>query len=183
MEVASTHLPHLLATQRAYSNLGIDELTQLWEETLDRLSRHPSVHPLLRGGATRLLLDADVLDHATVVTRFRYALSPTHGPDAIAHYLEGFLTGSGLLLLYHPLLLALVDTWITALSDDIFQHILPLLRRTFASFSGPERQKLLAKIQERPAPNVSSPTVTPSTGRLSESDLSDLLATLDQWMG
>jgi hypothetical protein len=36
----------------------------------------------------------------------------------------------------------MIDQWVAGLADEIFMQVLPLLRRTFAHFSHPERRKL-----------------------------------------
>jgi len=40
-----------------------------------------------------------------------------------------------------------IDNWVSGLSDDTFMQVLPLLRRTFANFSSPERRKLGEKVR------------------------------------
>ena len=48
-------------------------------------------------------------------------------------------------------LLALVDTWLASLNAEAFQATLPLLRRTFGSFSAPERSRIAASVAQGPA--------------------------------
>jgi hypothetical protein len=60
-----------------------------------------------------------------------------------AQWLEGFLHGSGLLLLHQPELWNILNTWVAGLAEPVFPELLPLLRRTFSRFSGPEREKML----------------------------------------
>jgi hypothetical protein len=67
---------------------------------------------------------------------------------AAAAWLEGFLQGGGSLLVYDPGLLHLVDSWLSSLSDDGFQAILPLLRRTFGTFSYPERARIAGSLAQ-----------------------------------
>ena len=67
------------------------------------------------------------------------------GNEAIfgAQWIEGFLNGSGLLLIYNEALWRIVDSWMDSLEEDRFMEILPILRRTLSSFSHPERQKMM----------------------------------------
>ena len=73
---------------------------------------------------------------------FSFAMSPATAPVAAAAWLEGFLKGSGTLLLLDDDLWQVIDSWVSGLTDEVFMQVLPLLRRTFANFSSPERRKL-----------------------------------------
>jgi hypothetical protein len=64
-----------------------------------------------------------------------------------AAWLEGFLKGSGLLVLHDQVLWRLLDEWLTQLEGDRFQDILPLLRRTFADFPETIRQQILERVK------------------------------------
>jgi hypothetical protein len=55
---------------------------------------------------------------------------------------EGFLKGSGLLLIHNEELWDLVDVWVSGLHEDIFVQVLPLLKRTFSTFTRPERRQM-----------------------------------------
>ncbi|HNL80231.1 MAG TPA: DUF5682 family protein, partial [Agitococcus sp.] len=67
-------------------------------------------------------------------------------PEQAAHWFAGFLTDQGLSLLHDEALWQLVDSWLVHLSEDHFVQLLPLLRRTIATFSHPERQQIAAKV-------------------------------------
>ena len=70
---------------------------------------------------------------------------PPLRPPAAAGWVEGFLAGSGLLLLHDDTLLSLADGWLAGLSADAFAAVLPALRRTFGEFAPPERQAIGGK--------------------------------------
>jgi hypothetical protein len=70
------------------------------------------------------------------------ALSPANEPGQAAAWLEGFLHGSGLLLLHNEALWQILDAWVVSLQADTFVQLLPLLRRTFAAFPAPERRQM-----------------------------------------
>ena len=74
-----------------------------------------------------------------------------------ARWLDGFLQGSSLLLLCQPELWRLLDDWTGALPEADFQETLPLLRRAFSRFSGPEREKILAQASVKIAPEDRPP--------------------------
>jgi Family of unknown function (DUF5682) len=67
-------------------------------------------------------------------------------PLAAAAWLEGFLKSCGSLLVHDQALLGLIDSWLGHLSGDSFQTILPLLRRTFSSFTPPERSRVASSV-------------------------------------
>jgi hypothetical protein len=70
------------------------------------------------------------------------ALSPAAPAPAAAGWAEGFLAGSGLLLVHDDALLALADGWLAGLTADAFTAVLPALRRTFGGFAPPERRAI-----------------------------------------
>jgi hypothetical protein len=115
-----------------------------WLDTLARLvlagRRPPS--PLIAGRLTRLLLDAGRIAADDVATRISRELSAAAPAAAAAGWAEGFLAGSGLLLVHDDKLLALADGWLAGLSADAFTAVLPALRRTFGEFAPPERRAI-----------------------------------------
>lgn len=111
-----------------------------WHATLRRLLDLPGLHGLLAGRACRLLLDARNLEPEEAARRMGLALSRAVEPVHAAAWVEGFLTGSGMVLLHDAGLWALLDRWITELPRSAFDELLPLLRRTFATFAAGERR-------------------------------------------
>jgi hypothetical protein len=67
---------------------------------------------------------------------------------------EGFLKGSGLLLIHSEGIWEVLDSWVTTLSTDAFLAILPLLRRTFAEFTPSERQQMGERVAQEPSSKV-----------------------------
>jgi len=57
------------------------------------------------------------------------------------------LQGSGLLLLHDHTLWQIIDDWVIQLPGETFTEILPLLRRTFASFSTAERRQIGERVK------------------------------------
>jgi hypothetical protein len=98
--------------------------------------------PLISGRLTRLLLDAGRISAGEAGIRMSRALSVAAPAPAAAGWAEGFLAGSGLLLVHDHKLLALADGWLAGLSADAFTAVLPALRRTFGEFAPPERQAI-----------------------------------------
>lgn len=121
-----------------HSAAGLLDDKERWLEVLLRL-RCP---PLVGGRVTRLLLDAGRLTTGEAGLRMSRALSAGAPPAEAATWAEGFLSGSGLLLVHDEPLLALVDEWLAGLSEDGFTAVLPALRRTFGAFPPPERRAI-----------------------------------------
>jgi Family of unknown function (DUF5682) len=124
--------------------------TQLenWRKVLLQIASQQNVHGLVQGRCCRLLFDDGSLDTEDTSTRLSLALSIANEPTAAAAWAEGFLRGSGLLLLHSDGIWQVLDNWIAGLSADNFIAILPLLRRTFATFSSPERQQMGEKVAQ-----------------------------------
>ena len=113
-----------------------------WLYTLARLVVAGRCPPLISGRLTRLLLDAGQLAADEAGVRMSRELSAAAPPPAAAGWAEGFLAGSGLLLVHDGTLLALADGWLAGLSADGFAAALPALRRTFGGFAPPERRAI-----------------------------------------
>ena len=111
-----------------------------WLDTLGRLV--PRCPPVISGRLTRLLLDAGRVSPDEAGIRMSRALSAAGPAPAAAGWAEGFLAGSGLLLVHDDKLLALADGWLAGLTADAFSAVLPALRRTFGGFAPPERRAI-----------------------------------------
>jgi hypothetical protein len=102
-----------------------------------------SGHGLVQGRATRLLHDADVWSPDAVERRLSRALSPGTPPANGAAFVEGFLAGSGSVLIHDADLLAVLDRWVASLRPEAFEAVIALLRRTFGAFEAAERRQLM----------------------------------------
>jgi hypothetical protein len=111
-----------------------------WLDTLARVI--PRCPPFVAGRLTRLLLDAERITRDDVAIRMSRELSAGAPAAAAAGWAEGFLAGSGLLLLHDDKLLGLADGWLAGLNADAFAAVLPALRRTFGEFAPPERRAI-----------------------------------------
>lgn len=118
------------------------ETRDRWLAALGVLAGRPDVHGLLVGRAVRLLTDAGVLPRAESARRFAAHLSIGVPAASKAAWADGFLSGSGLLLVHDRDLLAILDDWLGSLADQDFTDVLPLLRRTFGGFAAPERANI-----------------------------------------
>ena len=113
-----------------------------WLAVTALITHHATAHPLLRGLATRLQRDAGALDQAACARLLEFALSAGQDPAPAVAWISGFLSGSGTVLIHDTALLTLLHDWLGGLTDEHFQQVLPLLRRTFGQFTGPERGRI-----------------------------------------
>ena len=118
------------------------DLTNMWFQTLTVLLDKEGVAPIISGCTCRLLFDAKTLDTEGVATKFGLALSTGNEPHYSAGWIEGFLKGSGMILLYDDTLWNLLYKWVAELTDDAFMVLIPILRRTFSKFEVGERKHL-----------------------------------------
>lgn len=141
-EAAAAMDNHLRSTSAAVDLIENESHTADWRDALRRLVGQPTIHGMVRGRAARLLFDAGQLSVDDIGVCLSQTLSRGNDPQQGARWLEGFLSGSGLLLLHDEKLLALIDAWVVDINADIFQELLPLLRRTFATFPSAERRQI-----------------------------------------
>jgi Family of unknown function (DUF5682) len=135
-------------TNQAINLLNQKEHSEIWLKTLHQISDLKDVNGLLVGGCVRILFDKNRLDISKTAVRMRYALSRGSEVSYAAAWLEGFLNGSGLLLIHNESLWRILDEWVDELEMARIQELLPILRRIFANLSPSERQKLLALTQK-----------------------------------
>jgi len=129
-----------------------DEAQQAdWYAALHTIAQQPASSGLLAGAAARLLFDAQHLASEDTATLLGLALAPAQPTEYATAWIEGFLRGSGLLLIHNRVLFDLLNAWLTSLDETVFQETVPLLRRSFADFSKPERQQVLALAVGGPA--------------------------------
>ncbi len=130
------------ATEAALRLHGDADLLTVWRDALTRLLERPGLNGHLAGRVVRLLRDAEALAQAEAARQLSLALSRAAEPTHAAAWVEGFLEGGGLVLAHDPILFDLIDHWLANLPPEAFEASLPLLRRTFATFSPPERRHI-----------------------------------------
>jgi hypothetical protein len=113
-----------------------------WHGILQHLVKQENIHGLIAGRSCRILLDSQIVDERETARLMRLALSTVNEPAQIAAWIDGFLRGSGLILLHDQTLLQILDEWVASLDENTFIALLPLLRRTFSSFHEPERRQI-----------------------------------------
>lgn len=141
-EAAAEMFDRLLRVHSAITLLQDEEHLTTWHGVLRHLTDQQGLHGLLAGRCCRLLLEAGKFGDDEAARRMSLALSLANEPAYAAAWVEGFLKGSGLILLHDRRLLQLLDSWLTSLPDDAFTAILPLFRRTFSTFPATERRQM-----------------------------------------
>jgi len=147
-EDAAMHLLELFQKMNdAVNVLQQADITQLWQQTLSVIANGKNTAPVIAGYSTRLLADYKLIAGDDLVKSFYYAMSTATAPAVAAAWLEGFLKGSGTILLIDNDLWDVVNNWVQQLDEGTFMQVLPLLRRTFSNYSKPERRKLGEKVK------------------------------------
>ncbi|MBO2457409.1 DUF5682 family protein [Actinomadura violacea] len=178
-DAARDFLGHVDAVHGALALLADDGHLERWRSALENLIARPdALHGLLEGRITRLLLDAGRLHD--VPARMARAVSVGAAPARAAAWVEGFLSGGGLVLVHDEELLRLVDGWIAALPADAFTDVLPLLRRTFGAYAAAERRAIGEQVRRAEA--ASGPS-RPSAGDLDEKRAAPAVATALRVLG
>lgn len=162
-DAAAQLLELFLKLNDAISLLQETEITEEWRQTLAAVAGSAQSAPLIGGYATRILADRKWLVGEDLVKAFSLAMSISADPAISAAWLEGFLKGSGTLLLLDADLWNVINNWIAQIPEELFMQLLPLLRRTFAHFSKAERRKLGERVKAGKAPSASK---VPAAGAL-----------------
>ncbi|PPK85449.1 hypothetical protein CLV84_2347 [Neolewinella xylanilytica] len=136
----------IAATHYHLAQLGNDDLEELWLSGLHRTA-DAGAHPAVEGHCIRLLYDRQRMAASTTADRFSLALSRARGAGPVASWIAGFLHGGGQMLLHYAPLFRLIDEWVSALSWENFEEIIPQLRRTFADFSRYDRKRLMQLVE------------------------------------
>jgi hypothetical protein len=127
--------------------LNTGEMDTEWRDLLRQFSEREGIHMMVRGWCCRRALDGHTIDGDDLARIARLALSPAGTASDAAAWLEGLLRGSGLGLLQQEGLWLALDTWLQSLDPDTFTSTLPLLRRAFSGFHGPERRAMGEKVK------------------------------------
>jgi hypothetical protein len=141
----------LEAAHRGVGLLDESELDERWTTALVAVASRPAVHGAVSGRVNRMLLDAGRIDPGEAGRRMSRRLSLGAPAGAAAAWLDGFLSGESVLLVHDPVLLGIVDDWVSGIGEDVFDDLLPLLRRTFARFPAAERRAVGERVVRRRA--------------------------------
>jgi hypothetical protein len=149
-EAAAAMARRLSSTAAVARLLEEEEKRTLWADTLRQVAELAGVNPLLAGKAERLRFDFGVVNSDHLARRLQ--LEASQGSTAIhmAAFVEGLLEGPGTILIHQDDLWQAVKDWVDSLTPDVFDDVLPLIRRTFALFTKPERRQLGERLSGGP---------------------------------
>ena len=144
-EAARARLAAMRGYDEALGLFGDDALSETWRRQLALMVDDDQVTASVAGLCLRRLHDLRVWEEATVAAAFSRHMGG-RPPLMAGGFLESFLSGAAEIVLQDRPLLYLVDAWLCGLAEDDFMEVLPLLRRSFTSFDGHARKRLLAEI-------------------------------------
>lgn len=150
-EAAQDMFNHINDLNSAITLLQKEQLTKMWYEPLFKLAKDFAIHGIISGRACRILRDAGQISEEEAATAIGLALCQAIDPVNAANWAEGFLTGSGLVLIHDEALFAAIDQWLSSLPTDVFTNVLPLMRRTFSTFAKPERRQMGERVASGPS--------------------------------
>jgi hypothetical protein len=153
-KAAGEILDKITAVHSTITTLQNSEHLEQWHAMLLKLVDQNRLHGSLAGKVCRLLLDTRVFSAKDASQRMERALSFQRMRNAdieqlmqMAAWIDGFLKGSGLIILHDQTLWQLLDHWLNQLNDERFQAVLPLLRRTFSTFSEATRDQMNRRVR------------------------------------
>lgn len=147
-DAANQMYHQVIGVHGAIALLQQPETSEMWHQVLTQLADQQGLHGLLSGRCCRLLFEAGIFQAEDTTRRLGFALSTATDPTQAAAWIEGFLSGSGLLLLHNLTLWQVLDEWVTQLPGETFIALLPLLRRTFSTFAAPERRQMGERVRQ-----------------------------------
>ena len=140
-EAAQVLLGQVIQADQAIALLQNAQHKSAWHQALEQCVK-VQAHSLIAGRAVRILFEQDYWNEKQSAQALSLACTNPVNPISTAEWLEGFLRGSGLLLVVNDALWEVLNDWVASLSAEAFTELLPLLRRTFATFEAPERRQL-----------------------------------------
>jgi hypothetical protein len=180
-DAADAMLGRVLAVDASVKLLQDTDHLENWMQTLERLSDQQGLHGMVAGRCVRLLLDAQRLTSEEAARRMNLSLSAANDPAQAGGWVEGFLRGSGLVLLLDERLWSVLDNWVSSLQEEHFVSVLPLLRRTFSSFETAERRQIGERVAKG---GVSTPAIEETTpAELDRESVDKALGLLAQVLG
>lgn len=148
------------AVNSALAALDRVDLMEPWRQELRKVG-DADIHGLVAGRAWRIMMDAGAASAEDAATRLSLALSRGSDPEKASAWLEGFLGGSGLVLVHDERLLTIVDRWVTSLTRETFEQVCPIARRTFSTFDKPERRQIGEKLRRGGSPGPTEAGTAP----------------------
>ncbi|MFV0540535.1 MAG: DUF5682 family protein [Aestuariibaculum sp.] len=125
-----------------------DTIKVTWQKTLENIMEKDGVHMVIKGCTIRLLFDQNIFSEEALSKLLTFYLSPNQNAFDVAYWLEGFLRGSGLILIYDNKIWNLIYNWVTHIEQKQFLELIPVLRRAFSKFPFAERRRIGEKAKQ-----------------------------------
>ena len=119
-----------------------EEQSAQWQDALAAIATLEGCHRLVKGRAERLRFDFGAVDGEHLALRLGQESSAGATAQETAAFIEGLLEGPGVVLLHQEPLFRAINDWLVGLTAEHFDEVLPLVRRTFALFTKPERRQI-----------------------------------------
>lgn len=133
---------------KSFKLIQTEETLAVWMEKLREITEKEGVHMVIKGCTIRLLFDQKELTEEEVSTLLQYYLSPNQDAMDVASWVEGFLRGSGLILIYDNKIWNMIYEWVDTIESEQFMELIPVLRRAFSKFPFGERRQIGAKAKK-----------------------------------
>jgi len=146
-EAAAQMLEAMDRVEEALRLAGREDWRREWLEVLASLTGKDSVHGLLRGRFVRVRHDSGTLDEGGLHAASRFALSTAVPAAQAAAWLTGLLRGGAVSLLHEDGVWRALDRWLRELTPEVFDEAVPLVRRAFSTFQGPELRAMGEKVK------------------------------------
>lgn len=119
-----------------------------WEASLVDAAERRDLPGLIAGRLVRLLLDGGRLDREDASARLSRVLSQAADPAGQAAWVDGFLSGSPMLVIHDREVLGILDEWLIGIPEEAFVDALPSLRRTFGGWPRAARRQLATAVTD-----------------------------------
>jgi len=162
-EAAEEMYDRLVQVHSALLTLQDSDLILAWNGVLNQLLDQANLHGLIAGRCCRLLFDQKLLEGKEVERRMGLAIAPAVEPVQSMAWIDGFLRGSGLILLHNEELWHILNDWVRSVKTEVFPQLLPLLRRTFSTFAAPERSQIGALARRGAGGSATRSSITSTT--------------------
>ncbi len=180
-DAAAAMLNAIEGAEAAIVLIGTTTQARAWRAAQRSVADLVGAPGLIGGRCVRLLHDAELLSASESEQRLARALSARADAGYAVRWLEGFLRGSGLLLLRDGALWQLLDDWLCGLPGAAFEETLPMLRRAFAQFPWPERRQMGERV--RAGRSGAGPAAVAATDAWDEDRVRQILPVLAAVLG
>ncbi len=146
-DAAATMFRAIAEAHGAFQLLRDDAQLSAWLAALTHTADQNGIHGLVGGRCCWLAYDSGGIRADEMALRLSRGLSAAGDAAAAGAWVDGFLRGNGQILIHADSLFPVLDGWLTDLPEGRFVELLPLVRRTFASFEVGERRLIGERVR------------------------------------